>query len=585
VDALWARDGGRLIDGPDVIAEPEAQTAEKTAEEALARLASIVQSSDDAIVAFAPDGIATSWNPGAEAVYGYAADEMVGSSAEQLIPANRMDEHRRNFDRVVAGEHIEHFESERVRNDGRVIDVSLTMSPIHDTDGRLIGVSTIARDVTERKRFETQLQRLANHDPLTDLYNRRRLEEELAAKVAHAKRYGTGGALLILDLDNFKYVNDVFGHGAGDQLLRDVASLLRMRLRETDVVARLGGDEFAVLLPDADVARARKVASDVLEEVRGRTLVAGAAPLRTTASIGVVVYDRHTASAGELLADADRAMYEAKDAGRDRAVLQSESTTRARRDGRASWEHRIRQALHHDLFALHCQPILDVRRNEISQWELLLRMRGPEGDTPPGAFLGVAERLGLIHSIDRWVITEAVRLLAEHPDVTLEINISACSVDDERLLDMIRSELENASVNPTRLIFEITETAAIANMDQARHLSQSLTRLGCRFALDDFGTGFGSFYYLKHMPADYLKIDGDFIRSPRSRADELVVESIVRIAQGLGKRTIAEFVEDPEALTSVREQGVDFAQGYFVGRPGPVTLLAFERGTLWLPAV
>lgn len=546
-------------------------TAEKRAEEATARLASIVQSSEDAIVTRLPDGAITSWNPGAERLYGYTAEEALGRGMDMLVPEKLRDTARKRVDRIMSGERVGHFETQRLHKDGTTIDVSLTLSPVLDGDDRLIGVSAIARDITERKRLEERLTELANFDPLTSLFNRHRFEDELVTQVLRARRYGTTGALFILDLDNFKYVNDTYGHGAGDEVLQSVARLLEARLRRTDVLARLGGDEFAVLVPQADEDQARGLAGDVLEAIRHQTLQVDGHPLRITSSIGVTLIDETMLSPAELLADADRAMYDAKDAGRDRAiVLDAAERGKGRREGALSWEHRIRHALEQDRFVLHCQPILDLAEDRISQHELLLRMQTDEKLVLPGAFLGVAERLGLIHEIDRWVVTQAIKLLEEREDLRLEVNLSGRSVDDEGILKLIRGDLDRSGVDPSRLIFEITETAAIASLDQARRFAQALAELGCSFALDDFGAGFGSFYYLKHIPADYLKIDGDFVRSPRSRTDELVVESMVHMARGLEKQTIAEYVEDAGTLDVIRAAGVDFAQGFHIGRPVPV---------------
>ena len=297
-------------------------------------------------------------------------------------------------------------------------------------------------------------------------------------------------------------------------------------------------------------------------------------PIGVTASIGVAPFGGDGHGAEELLADADRAMYLAKDGGRDRAATVKPSHRERHAETRLGWEHRIREALERDLFLLYCQPIMDLRSGEISQHELLLRMADGDGDPiTPGAFLGVAERLGLVHAIDRWVVTEALELLAQRPDLRLEVNLSALSLDDRQLLDVIREGLIRAGVDAGQLIFEITETAAIGNTEVARRFAAALNELGCGFALDDFGTGFSSFHYLKHLPAEYLKIDGEFVRSPRSRTDELVIESIVHIARGLDKQTIAESVEDAASLEALREVGVDYAQGYHVGRPRPVSEL------------
>jgi diguanylate cyclase (GGDEF)-like protein/PAS domain S-box-containing protein len=553
-------------------------TAEIEAERIQAELAAIVESSQDAIIGRTLDGEITSWNGGAVKLYGYTPEQAIGAHVRMLIPPDRRDEYDAVVKRLIRGETIEPFETRRVRKNGSLVDISLAMSPVCDADGDLVAISAIARDITERKRFEAQLRRLADHDPLTGLLNRRRFEEELSSRIAYAKRYGGEGALLVIDLDGFKYVNDALGHGAGDALLRSVARLLTGRLRATDMLARLGGDEFAILLPTAGEEDARKVASQLLEALREHAVQLEGRPITVTASIGVVCFGPDAENADELLAEADREMYVAKDAGRDRAEFARPGATAERPPARLDWEHRIHEALERQLFVLHLQPIIDLRSGEVAQHELLLRMQAKEGDgsepgdlIPPNAFLGVAERLGLIHSIDRWVVGEALRLLEQRPGLKLEVNLSALSIDDELLLAHIGQRLSETMVDPSRLILEITETAAIGDVETARRFAAGLHDLGVSLALDDFGTGFGSFYYLKHLPADYLKIDGDFVQSPRSTTDELVIESIVRIASGLGKRTIAEHVEDEQTVEAMREMGVDYAQGYHLGAPGPLS--------------
>ena len=548
------------------------------AQEAQAMLAAIVDSSQDAIFSVAADGTVRSWNGGAQRLYGYVGAEAIGRPVDVLLPPGRDEVHDRLVARLGKADRIDHFETQRVRKDGEVVDVSLAISAIRGPRGQLEGLSCIARDITERKRFDARLRHLVEHDALTGLCSRARFEEELALHVAQAARYHHTGAILVLDVDNFKYVNDTYGHPVGDLALQAIAQLQRDQLRDTDVLGRIGGDAFAVLLPRADAVDAGAVAHDLLEAVRHEITLAGGHALRATVSIGGALFDGESTDADDLLSAADRAMYEAKASGRDRVVVHAATQQRAARAiSRTSWEHRVRTALAEDLFTLDCQPILDLRTGETHQYEVLLRLADEAEPVRPAAFLNVAERFGLIKAIDRWVVREAIHLLSlhlpVHPQLRLEVNLSGRSMGDQELIELIEHELLACDVPPTALVFEITETAAIANMAEARRFADRLSQLGCSFALDDFGAGFGSFYYLNHLPAQYLKFDGEFVRSPRSRTDEMLIEAIVQVARALGKQTIAEFVTDADALATIKRLGVDFAQGHHTGMPFPVAEL------------
>jgi diguanylate cyclase (GGDEF)-like protein/PAS domain S-box-containing protein len=444
-------------------------------------------------------------------------------------------------------------------------------------DGQVGGRVWSFRDVSDRKRFEAQLLDLANHDPLTGLFNRRRFNEEVEQQLVAGRRYGMSGALLFLDLDQFKDVNDSRGHRAGDELLVGLANLLRGRLRDSDIVARLGGDEFAVLLPFTEREEAESVANDLLKAIRAETFVVSGSPLTITASIGAACFPEDGSTAGEILSRADLAMYQAKEQGRNRvAVFSWHVDWQAKIESRIGWHRRIREALEHDLFVLHAQPILDLASAKITRYELLLRAVEVDGELVlPGVFLDIAERSGLIQDVDRWVVRKAIRMLGEHRaagrDITFEVNLSGKAFGDPEMLPMIQRELASAGVEPSRLILEVTETAAIANMDDAQRFVHTLHTLGCRFALDDFGVGFSSFSHLKYLPVDYLKIDGSFIRElSRSSVDQQLVQAIVGVARALGKKTIAEFVNDAETVDLLRAYGVDFAQGFHIGRPAPL---------------
>jgi diguanylate cyclase (GGDEF)-like protein/PAS domain S-box-containing protein len=463
--------------------------------------------------------------------------------------------------------------------DGGIRTVQARGDLVVAADGESRWLRGTSQDITERKWGEDQLRYMADHDSLTGLYNRRRFADALAQQLSYTERYGGEGAVLLLDLDHFKYVNDTAGHSVGDQLIATVARRLRERLRETDTLGRLGGDEFAALLPIARAQQAREVAADLLEAMREHPLLVGSRrPLKVTTSIGIATFDGEGhLSAEEILVKADVAMYAAKEQGRDRAVVYDGSSGHhAAMQAHQAWSERLQVALVGDRFTLHCQPIVDLRTDQTAMYELLLRLPAEDGQLyTADAFLDHAQRFGLTGEIDRWVIARAIEILARERRAPtapkLTVNLSAASLDDSELPELVRRLTADAGVSPDRLVFEVTETAAIASIDRARELVEQLRELGCQFALDDFGSGFGSFHYLKHLAFDYLKIDGEFIKQLGENSDDrIVVGALVEAARGLGKKTIAEFVEDEKTRTLLSEIGVNLGQGYHLGRPVPI---------------
>jgi diguanylate cyclase (GGDEF)-like protein/PAS domain S-box-containing protein len=464
---------------------------------------------------------------------------------------------------------------------GHTVWVSIHTTLIHDERGEPEYFLSQIEDITARRRYELQLQHMADHDSLTGLLNRRAYERRLEDHLQRGERYGHEGAVLVIDLDDFKEVNDTLGHSAGDELIVRVAGALAARVRESDTLARLGGDEFAILTPSGGRFEAERLANSLLQTVRRERAARGpggrARPI--TASIGIAPLASAVGlSAEEALINADLAMYDAKEAGRDRSETYGGSSRgRARIEARLEWVERIRAALDEDRLVLHAQPVVETATGLTTQHELLVRMVDPHGDLiQPGSFLPIAERFGLIREIDRWVMTRAIRMLGEHRAAgrrpTVEINISGHSLGDPELAEHIGRELHLEGVQATQLIFEVTETTAIDNIAAARTFAEQLGELGCRFALDDFGAGFGSFYYLKHLPFDFIKIDGEFVRNCTADAtDRLVIGAVVELARGMGKRTIAEFVGDRETLRTLGELGVDYAQGFYLGRPAPLS--------------
>ncbi len=561
------------------------QISEKATRELYAerhRMEVLLASAGEGIYGMDPEGRTTFVNPAAARMLGRTSDELLGQLLHDVV---HVQAGAAGHAADVCALHLPPGELRQrtgedvfYRSDGSSFPVKFIWTPMRESN-TVTGAVLTFNDETERKRFEAQLRYLADHDPLTDLLNRRRFEVELERQVADGRRYGLSGAVLMLDLDGFKYVNDTLGHHAGDGLIRSIAGLLRARLRETDVVARLGGDEFAILLPQADAEQAEIVANDLVKIIQQHTLEAGERKMRVTVSIGIALLDQPELTAWEWLVRADITMYRAKESGRDRWMMFSpEADTAGGPLDAMTWTDRIRRALNEDLFLLYGQTILDLVDRREAQVEVLLRMRGDDGEIiPPGAFLPSAERFGLIQQIDRWVAIAAIRFIAEllaqgrGLETLVHLNLSGHSFADPELPGLIEKELEVGGVPAGKLVFEITETAAIANMDEARKLATRLTEMGCGLALDDFGAGFGTFYYLKYLPITYLKIDGDFITNlPRSETDQHMVKAMVDVAHSLDLKTIAEFVGDSETLELVHDLGVDYAQGFFVSKPEPI---------------
>lgn len=432
----------------------------------------------------------------------------------------------------------------------------------------------------ERERTVAELQRRADFDDLCQVFNRRRLYEELEQELARCAA-GTDkdacGAWLFLDLDHFKDINDSFGHHAGDTLLGSLARALQELAGPDVTLGRIGGDEFGLLVPGADRPQAEAVADRVLTGLRRQTFMIEGQPLQVTASLGIILYPQHGTELADVLAGADLAMYESKRRGRNvYTVHEPRADWQERLKERTTWAQRLRSALSDGRFVLHCQPICPARGGEPRIWELLLRLDEQGHDlVPPLAFLDMADRFGFSGEIDRWVIRQAVRLLAETVPlpVSLAVNVSSKSLSDPELAADIERELLEHAVDPGRLVIEITETAAITDFVIARRFVTAVRELGCRVAMDDFGAGFSSFSQLKDLPVDLLKLDGSFIQNVcHSEADLHIVTALVSVAAGLGKQTVAEFVGDEATQSLLRKIGVDYVQGYYVGRPRPVAV-------------
>ena len=494
-------------------------------------------------------------NDAFDEMFGLEPGSALGKTAQEVLPAETMQTVLANEGRVISGETVTEESTLKVEGELRVL--SVLKFPLIDERGHAYAVCGIASDVTDRKQMEDRLDHLADHDPLTGVYNLRRLISELDRQLRYAARSGRPGAVLTFDLDNFKLVNDSYGHETGDAVLRALADVLVRRTRDTDIVARLGGDEFAVVLTEATQDEALIVARDVRALLCERQ---NGPPIMT--SIGITSFDAgEEVTADEVLARANTALYDAKEHGADQARIYTGQTSDA-----LTWVKRIRTALAEDRFVLYSQPIVELRTGVVTHRELLIRMLSEDGEIIlPEAFLPTAERFGLIHEIDRWVTHAALRL-AMH-DGGVAINLSGYSIGEQPIIAAVREALADG-LDPSKVIFEITETAAMTNITAARQFAETLNSLGCNVALDDFGTGFASFSYLKHIPARYLKIDMEFVHDLMvSQTDREVVESIIHVARSLNKQTIAEGIEDTETLTALKTMGADYAQGFHLGEP------------------
>lgn len=461
--------------------------------------------------------------------------------------------------------------------EGRVITQQSV--PVTGTGGGTLGRLWIFEDVTSERQIAERLVFMAERDALTGLANRSRFSAELERLVGHAQRDPTQrGALLYFDLDEFKTINDTFGHRAGDNVLVRTADAVGRLVRSDELFARLGGDEFAIIAPGADQAGAQVLAERVVKALTGQHFEFDGRRFALTISLGVALLPEHADDAETLVAHADAAMYQAKRSGKNCwRVYRSDLDESSHMLSQLGWNEKIQAALAEERFVLHFQGVHDTATRAVKHYEALVRMIDPDNPdqlVPPGVFIPAAERTGRIVDIDRWVIRAAIRKLAEMPALSgLAVNISARSFDDPTLSGVISGLLAEFGVAPARLIIELTETSALANIQDSERFIDDLRRLGCTVCLDDFGVGFSSFAYLKHLSADVLKIDGMFIRGlVGNREDQVFVRAIVEVARGLGKKTVAEFVGDAETLAVLAEIGVDYAQGYYLSFPvGEIT--------------
>ena len=460
------------------------------------------------------------------------------------------------------------------------IAIDGSVAPLRNHCGESSGCVVVFRDSTEASALHSRLEHQAQHDMLTGLYNRYRFEESLNELIGSVQNNDSRHAMLYMDLDQFKIINDTCGHLVGDQLLKQVSELLGSRTRVTDTLARLGGDEFALLLKNCSLITARDIAESISEFIREMRFSWDEKLFKVGVSIGLVEITAKTESADAVMSAADVACYAAKEKGRNRIhVMEAGDSLLTERRGEMDWASRITHALDHNQFVLYKQAVVPVTpgQDEGDHFEVLVRLQEPNGKiVPPGAFIPAAERYQLMSSIDRWVIHNTLRLLSQNRDVlqktsSCAINLSGNSLSESGLLDFIKSQVRKFDIPFSKLCFEITETSAIADLANVRKLIDNLHNYGCRFSLDDFGSGLSSFAYLKELPVDYLKIDGYFVKDiVYDSMDLAMVEAINQVGHAMDIRTIAECVENEEILQLLRDIGVDYAQGYGIEKPSPL---------------
>ncbi|MER0215562.1 MAG: EAL domain-containing protein [Nitrosomonas sp.] len=526
------------------------------------------------------EGRIMSLNAYGEMLMRYTESELQGKSfLNILIPEYESQDLLARFKEIHSGQRMQlRHEAITHCKDGTTRHVAWLHSHLGRQSEDDPSILSVGLDVTEYKRVEGHLAWLADHDPLTNLFNRRRFSEELEQVLSRAERYRHPGALLFFDLDRFKYINDTSGHQAGDTLLKMVASMLAQTIRADDITGRLGGDEFAIILPEINANGAIEVAKKVLDQLGHAQLTINNRTHKISASIGIALFPEHGANIHDLLAAADLAMYQAKAMGRNAWYLFSDKDrSRERIHTLVYWKEKIEYSHLHDNFMLYLQPIMQVKTKEISHYEVLLRMQDKDGSVlSPGEFIPAAEHTGLIHAIDHMVLRKAIAQVAKIYQagfkVSFSINLSAHAFNDPELLPILKEELTSQDMDPACVMFEITETAALEDLPGARGLMIEIKELGCGFVLDDFGVGFSSFYYLRELPVDVVKIDGSFIRNLSESSDDLIlVNALCSVARGFGKKITAEFVESAEILSLIEKMDIDYAQGYYIGKPAPAT--------------
>ncbi|MBT4075192.1 MAG: EAL domain-containing protein [Gammaproteobacteria bacterium] len=550
----------------------------KSAEKEMKKLSRAIEASPSAIMITNIEGTIEYVNPKFFELTGYSKKDAIGHKTNILKSGETSDYFYEELWKTISsgGEWREDLDDRK--KDGDIFRARESITGVKDKKGKITHYIGILDDVSEEFKLSEKLSYQASHDALTCLINRREFEHRTQQLISTAKKHKDEHALCFIDLDQFKVINDTSGHVAGDNLLNQLGRVLRSTVRNRDTLARLGGDEFGVLIENCSLEQANRVVTTILQSIQNFVFEWEGRSFRIGASIGLVAINETTSNPIEVLKQADSACYMAKDLGRNRIhIYKSDDAELALRQGEMHWVSRINQALEENRFQIFAQPIIALDSSEGEHYELLIRMLSEDGKIiQPGAFLPAAERYDLIEKIDLWVIKNAFTILASHSDFVekidfISINLSGPSLTNKKFLETIMVLLRESEVLPQKICFEVTETVAISNLNAALTFIKLLKEIGCKFALDDFGSGLSSFGYLKNLPVNYLKIDGMFVKDMvEDPIDYAMVKSINQIGQVMGMKTIAEFVENDEIKGMLKAIGVNYAQGYGIGKPRPL---------------
>ncbi|MBE9504256.1 MAG: EAL domain-containing protein [Proteobacteria bacterium] len=575
------------------VAVKEDISKRKESERELKKLSAAIEQSINMVFITDLNGNIEYVNAMFEEITGYSRDEVINKNLlESIATKISRSEYKALRENISNGKNWRGTYQSKRKN-GNKFWVSTLTSPMKDEKGEVTHLISIQEDITKKKEADQRLEYLASYDSLTGLINRSRFMDLMNEWILFAEHANERGALLLIDMDNFTILNDIHGHNIGDEYLKSTAELLRATLQDTTtakdgvIIGRMGSDEFAVLIPCIGLDEVSLIAESIRKSIEEHHV--DQVDFNLTASVGIALYPEHGTTRQELFLKGDAAIQRAKELGQNVCHLYlPEDYYLEEMHLKYEWKRRILKAIKEDRFEIWAQPILDLYNDQIYHYEILVRMIDKNGSVvSPGAFISMAELFGLVGAIDRIVAEKAMKLLAERAragaPISVSINLSGKDLEDDEILTFMQAQIYESGADPSSIHFEITETAAINDLERAIKLINSLKSMGCKFALDDFGVGFTSFVYLREMPVDYIKIDGSFIKNlHNSKNDQLFVKAITDVARGMGIKTIAEFVEEKETVDFLKEYGVDYGQGYYIGKPKPARDLNIEGETKYL---